>query len=344
SHLFIERNIPEKIVWDGKKMEKDEAEDISGISVINYLDEFDGIISSYLDVSKRLISNYGISKLGNPSNKSLHFINKVKEYFPHLIFAEIRKFVSPLRLIKEESEINELQKAIDVTAAGLEEVFKNIKPGMKEYQAEAILYHEMQKRDTRFWGFTPIVASGKNATTLHYIDNCHEINDNELVLFDVGALSNNYSADISRTFPVAEKFNNRQKEIYSKVLKIQKEIIEMVKPGVALKELIDKTVDLMKIALKELKLIDNDDDYKKYYMHGVGHFLGMDTHDLGDRDAILEAGNVITVEPGIYIKEEKIGIRIEDDILVTEKGSKILSINIPKEIEDLEAIRKLALR
>ena len=188
------------------------------------------------------------------------------------------------------------------------------------------------------WRFKPIIAAEINATILHYVDNNCIIPENSLVLLDIGASCNSYCADITRTFPVSGKFTTRQAEIYQEVLGVQQKIIDMIKPGIALMDLNLKTVSLITESLKRLKLIEEDEEYRKYYMHSVSHHLGLDAHDVGSRDSILEPGNVITVEPGIYVPEEKIGIRIEDDILVTETGSKNLSARIPKQIKELEDI------
>ena len=341
--VFIEKNIPERIVWEGEKMRPAECTEVSGIETVKFTFDFEDFLSTILPFIHKIFLNFAYNKIGDPITKELLLIQKIKTYYPNMQFKQFVKLVESLRLVKSEWEIEQLQKAIDATEDGIRNIMNQGKTGMIEYQLEAILQHAMLDKGLRNYGFTPIVAGGVNATTLHYITNDTEINENELVLLDVGAACNNYSADISRTFPIAEKFSPRQKEVYGKVLDIQKEIISMVKPGIGMKELNEKTVELMKIALKELNLIEKDEEYKKYYMHSVGHFLGMDTHDLGGREAKLEVGHVITVEPGIYIKDEKIGVRIEDDILVTEEGFRVLSINIPKEIADLELIRKNAL-
>jgi Xaa-Pro aminopeptidase len=214
---------------------------------------------------------------------------------------------------------------------------------MFEYQVEALIYNEMLMNGVRNWGFKPIVAGGKNAVTLHYGENNQKLQANKLLLLDVGALYNNYSADISRTFPIAKSFTKRQKEVYEEVLQVQKTIINTVEPGITLKDLNQKTVELLTEALFRLKLIKDKSEVRNYYMHGVSHFLGMDTHDVFWGDTILEPGNIITVEPGLYIEKEEIGIRIEDDILVTESGGENLSIGIPKEVEELEEIRRKAL-
>jgi len=242
--------------------------------------------------------------------------------------------------LKDEIEISYLSNAIEITGIGLNSIFEKAEVGMYEYELEALLQYEMKRRGLPYFGFAPIIASGVNAATLHYKKNNTQIKENELVLCDVGALYNNYSADITRTFPIAKTFDSRQKAVYSEVLNIQKTIISMVKPGVGMADLNKTTCDMIGEACVRLGLIKEPQDYKKYYMHSVGHHLGMDTHDLGTRDSILEKGMVITIEPGIYIPEENIGVRIEDDILVTEDSYKNLSYMIPKEVEELEALRQ----
>ncbi|HQB98035.1 MAG TPA: M24 family metallopeptidase, partial [Candidatus Cloacimonadota bacterium] len=242
--------------------------------------------------------------------------------------------------IKSEWEIMQLQKAIDVTGKGILDIWENAQAGMMEYELEAMLFYRIQRSGLKHWGFAPIIASGINAATLHYEKNDCQIGTNDLVLMDVGASYMNYSADISRTFPISGVFSERQKDVYSAVLRVQKEIISMIHPGVSLMDLQKRTRELIAQELIELKLITEASEVGKYYMHGVSHFLGMDTHDVGGRTAILEPGNVITVEPGIYIPEERIGVRIEDDVLVTEEGYCVLSQNIPKEISEIEEILK----
>jgi len=334
--VFIERGIPEMEVWEGKKMNKKEATEISAIDKVSYLDEFERKIGSYLYSSVKVYSNYGYNNINKPLNKSQAFINKMKQHFPQIVAADITKLMIPLRSVKSDWEIEQLQKAIAITGSGIKNIMKKAKVGMMEYELDAILKYEINRSGMKHIGFKSIIAAGKNAATLHYEKNNSKIGKDEMVLLDVGAACNGYSADISRTFPVTGKFTKRQKQVYSEVLSINKQIIEMVKPGVGFKELNKKTVELIQNSLMKLKLIKDKTEYRKYYMHSVGHHLGMDTHDLGTRDSVLEAGNVITIEPGIYIPEESIGVRIEDDILVTSNGYQNLSENIPKEIKDLE--------
>ncbi len=334
--LFIERGIPKREVWEGKKLTIEEVKQKSGIEKISYLDEFDRIISlALLDKTKCFINGIQTS-INTNLNKQQDFIKQIRDRFPKLQFDDISEIVLPLRTIKEKWEIIQLQKAIDITGNGIKSIIKKAKPGMMEYELEAILQFEVTRKGLRHMGFKSIIAAGGNAATLHYEQNNSRIGKDEMVLLDVGAAHNNYSADISRTFPVSGKFTKRQKEVYSEVLKINKKIITMVKPGIGMKELNEKTVELIQKSLIKLKLIKDKKDYRKYYMHSVGHHLGMDTHDIGARNSVLKMGTVITIEPGIYIPEEKIGVRIEDDILVTKTGYKNLSKNIPKEIKDLE--------
>ena len=334
--LFIERGIPEMEVWVGKKMTKEEATKSSGIEKISFLDEFERKIGFYMAPSIIIHLNLGYNNIDKPLSKPQNFINKAKQHFPHLLAIDMTKIMIPLRSVKIKWEIEQMQKAIDVTGEGIRNIFKKSKAGMMEYELEAILQYEITRKGLRHMGFKPIIATGGNAATLHYEQNNSKIGKNEMVLLDVGAACNGYSADISRTFPVSGKFTKRQKEVYKEVLKINKKIITMVKPGIGMNELNEKTIELIQKALIKLKLIKDKKDYRKYYMHSVGHHLGMDTHDLGARDSVFKVGNVITIEPGIYIPEEKIGVRIEDDILITKTGYKNLSKNIPKEIKDLE--------
>ncbi len=343
--LYIERNIPERIVWDGAKMYPEEATEISTISNVKFLDQFDeNIVATLTSLSiTKVYVNYHVGDLNKALDLRLSYIKDLKNRIPSLAVADFINLVRPLRQIKDEFELEQMQKAIDITGEGLDVIFNFAEAGMFEFELEAMLYNEMLSNGFRFWGFTPIIANGKNATTLHYIDNDTEIEENAMVLCDVGASCYGYSADITRTFPIGEKFTPRAREVYQEVLNTQKEIIAMIKPGATMQELNERTNELITKSCHKLGLIKEDSEFRKYYMHSIGHHLGLDTHDVGARNSVLEAGMVITVEPGLYIPEESIGVRIEDDILVTETGYKVLSEDIPKEVEELEIIRKAAL-
>jgi Xaa-Pro aminopeptidase len=336
--LFIQRGNPEREVWDGKKLSVEEARQVSGIEVITYLEDFYSVLSSHCPVVSKVWSNIGTPMLNRPLSHALFMLDPIRKIYPNIVIENINNLIRPLRSAKSDWEVEQLQAAIDITGQGIKNVMQQAQAGMMEYELEAILYYELQKNGVQRWGFAPIIASGINAATLHYKQNNCQIQENEVVLLDVGASYLNYSADLTRCFPISGKFSPRQRQVYAEVLAIQQEIILMMKPGVGLTELNEKTNELMQQALIRLGLIEDPKDFRRYYMHSIGHHIGLDTHDLGARDSILEVGSVITIEPGIYIPEENLGIRIEDDILITETGYRNLSQNIPKEIEQIEKL------
>lgn len=260
--------------------------------------------------------------------------NELRGKYPHLQLKYLSSLISRLREVKSEKEVEYLQKAVDITADGILRAIKNCKPGMFEYQIQAEIEYEFKRQGSTGVGFPLIIASGENALTLHYDKNTRRIESGDLLLIDVGAEYNWYSADISRTIPVSGKFTKAQKELYSVVLKAQKETIKLIKPGVTLRDLNNKTEKVIA-----------DAGYKKFIKHSVSHHIGLDVHDVWWSDT-LKAGMVITVEPGIYIPKEAnlpieycgIGIRIEDVVLVTSDGFRILSDKIPKEIEQIEKL------
>ncbi|HOA29001.1 MAG: aminopeptidase P N-terminal domain-containing protein [Candidatus Cloacimonetes bacterium] len=338
--LFIQRGIPEREVWEGKKMTVEEAREISGIENVLYQDQFDGVLSQYCPAIYRIHANIGALELDRPLSYPMFRLLPVRQRYPQISILCVTEIMTPLRKVKSDWEIQQMQRAIDVTGKGIIDIMQSAQTGMMEYELEAILFYRMQRSGLKHWGFAPIIAAGINAATLHYEKNECQIAAGDLVLMDVGADNNNYSADITRCFPISGSFSDRQTQIYSAVLRVEKEIISMVKPGVELMTLQTKTRELIANELITLGLISDPCEVSKYYMHGVSHFLGMDTHDLGGRSATLEVGNVITVEPGIYIPEERLGVRIEDDVLVTEEGYCVLSQNIPKEIAEIEEILK----
>ncbi len=341
--LFIERSDPERIVWEGAKLTAEEATEISGIKRVKYLDEFYPVLSGMCPMMETIYANLGFVALNKPMSYPMFMLEPIRAKHPQIEIKQLNNLIAPLRKIKDEWELQQLQKAIDLTGKGIMDALDNTVATMMEYELEAMLFYRMQRSGVKNWGFAPIIASGVNAATLHYEKNSCRIESGDLILMDVGASYNNYSADVTRCFPANATFSERQKQIYSIVLDAQKQVIEMIKPGVTLADLNQATTTLLAEGMLAIGLIENTDDVTKYYMHSVSHFLGMDTHDLGGRNAVLEQGNVITVEPGIYIPEERLGIRIEDDVLVTAEGYCVLSQNIPKEIDEIEDIRKVAL-
>lgn len=340
--LFIERSDPERVVWEGAKLNAEEAAQISGIQRVKYLDEFYGTLSAMAPMMKTVYANLGFAPLDKPMTYPMFRLEPLRNRHPQIAVKQLNDLVAPLRKVKDEWEVQQLQKAIDITGKGLMDVMETAQSSMMEFELEAILFYRMQRSGVKNWGFAPIVAAGVNAATLHYKKNECRVGAGDLVLMDVGAAYNNYSADVTRCFPAGATFSERQKQIYSIVLDVQKRVIEMIKPGVRMSELNQSARDGLAAGMVEIGLIGDPSQVGKYYMHSVSHFLGMDTHDLGGREAELIPGNVITVEPGIYIPEEKLGVRIEDDVLVTESGYCVLSQNIPKEISEIEEIRKAA--
>lgn len=338
--LFIERSDPERIVWEGEKLDAKEATRISGIKQVRYLDEFYPTLSGMCPLIKVIHANLGFAGLNQPPTLAMHMLQPIRDRHPQIQIKQLNDLIAPLRKIKDNWEVKQLQKAIDITGQGIEDIVSSATAGMMEYELEATLFYRMQVNGLQAWGFAPIIAAGINAATLHYEKNNCQIGENELVLMDVGADCNGYSADVTRCFPIGKRFTSRQKQIYSLVLEVQKKVIAAVKPGVKLSELNDITKKGLAEGLIALNLIDAEDQVGRYYMHSVSHFLGLDTHDLGGREAVLEEGNVITVEPGLYLPEENLGVRIEDDVLVTKTGHKVLSAKIPKEIKDIEKLRR----
>ncbi len=254
------------------------------------------------------------------------------------------KLLAELRMIKSDPEVAAIRQAIEVTRQGFELAVGEIQPGIKEFQIEAELA-QAYLTNAATHAYQPIVAGGKNAVILHYVDNEHELNSGDAVLIDSGAEYANYAADITRVYPVNGKFTDRQRAVYAAVLRIQKAAIQMLKPGIRFKDyeqlvgelMTDELIELGLLTQVEVKLQDPKQPlYRHYYMHGTSHFLGLDVHDPGDYTKPLEPGMVLTCEPGIYIKEEGIGVRLEDDILITKDGAENLSASIPIELDQIE--------
>ncbi|MEI4803632.1 aminopeptidase P family protein [Bacillus sp. FJAT-51639] len=337
--LFIEKADPILEKWVGKTVSKEEAQTISGIKTIVYLESFESSIARtfftehvkhvYLDLERR--------EWAGTETRMLTFAKHVREHYPHLSIGNVYPNICELRVFKTEEEIEKIKEAIMVTKEGIYNVLKHAKEGMMEYELEAHFDFTLKSSGIKHHAFNTILASGKNATVLHYEDNDSKINKGDLVLLDLGAQKDYYNADISYTFPVNGTFSNRQKQIYNIVLKALRETIELVKPGLQFSALNEHTKKVLAEECKKIGLIQENSELSNYYYHGVSHFLGLDTHDVGSyKDRVLEAGMVITVEPGLYIEEEAIGIRIEDDILVTEEGYENLSKDIIRTVEEIE--------
>ncbi|MFZ5352154.1 MAG: aminopeptidase P family protein [Bacillota bacterium] len=337
--LFIEKGDPVMEKWEGKRMNTEEAGCISGIKDISYTGDFVSGLNLLLNRSsfKNAYLNLEQLKWDMQTDASHKFAKELSEKHPYLEIRNIYHVLSEMRIIKSAEEIEEIKKAIDITDKGIASMMRNVRPGMYEYQLQAYFDFELRSAGVMEHAFPSIIASGINGATLHYEDNNCLIEDNSLILADLGAQYGYYCADITRTFPSNGKFTDRQKQVYNIVLRALEETTKAIKPGVPFVELNKITKRVLAEGCKEIGLIKEDSELSRYYYHGVSHYLGLDTHDVGSRDAVLAPGMVLTVEPGLYIEEEKIGIRIEDDILVTETGSENLSKQIIKTVEEIEA-------
>lgn len=338
--IFIKEVDPVKEKWEGKSLRKDEAIMTSGIEDVDYLGYFQGNLNKLFgnSVEINLYLDMERDSFNELENIVSNFAKDIKNKYCYVKIRNIYPLIAPLRLVKCDKEIEQIQKAIDITIEGVKSLMKNIKSGMKEYELEAYFDFECKRKGVRDYAFKTIAATGKNATVLHYVDNNSELKEGELILFDLGAQYNYYNGDISRTFPVNGKFTDRQKEVYNAVLRVNEAIIKEIKPGIKFLELNKIAKNMIGEECIKLGLIKNIEEVSKYYWHSIGHSLGLDTHDMDmpERDTTLETGMIYTVEPGIYIEEEGIGIRIEDDVLVTNDGRDVLTKKMIKSIDDIE--------
>lgn len=338
-HLFIKRRDPVMVKWVGESISEEKAKEVSGVEDIRFLDTFDAYLHQsiakesleriYLDLEKDNFNSLEV--VGS------RFAKMIREKYPQVRIKNIYNEICALRVFKSPEEIALMRKAIAITKDGIEALMKNTKAGMKENQLEAHFNFVLKSQGVKDFAFTTICAAGQNATVLHYVANNQEVKDGDLVLLDLGAQYGYYSADISRTFPVSGRFTERQRVFYDLVLKAHDAVLDMLKPGVPFTRINEVVHEIYAKELKSLGLIEKDEEVRKYYYHNTSHFLGLDTHDVGRRDLILEEGMVLTVEPGLYIEEEGIGIRLENDILITKDGMENLSKDILIRPEDVEA-------
>ncbi len=329
--------------WVGGRMSKEEASQISGIEDVEDVSSLDDIVASIMNRSRKDSTfrfcfdfwHYSMDQAKTPAHV---YAEKLKEKYPYLIMKDIYPVLTHLRLVKDEYEINCIRNAIHVTNLGIQQMMRASRPGIYEMQMEAVFDFVLKQSLCKKTAFKTIAASGKRATVLHYSDNDQLMGDGELFLCDLGATCEYYNADISRTFPVNRSFTPRQRELYEIVLNAQKIVEENARPGVRMRDLNQMVIDYYK---EELPKHGLNEDVSEYYFHSCGHHLGLDTHDCdGGLGAVLEAGNVITNEPGLYIAEEGIGIRIEDDLLITQEGAEVLSQEIMKDPDEIEAYMK----
>ncbi len=349
--LFVQETNEQIAIWEGHKLTKEEAHKLTGIETIMWLSEFNklfrhmmtmgGVENVYLNTNEHYRAEI------NVETRDARFIDWCKKLYPLHRYERLAPIVSKLRNVKSKAEIDLLQQACDITETAFRRVLRFVKPGVKEYEIEAEYAHEFLRNGSRGFAYTPIIASGANSCVLHYIENDKLCQDGDILLLDVGAEYANYNADLTRSIPVNGKYNKRQKDVYNAVLRVQKAAIKMLRPGVHYFEFHKEIQKLIEKELVELKLISKTDiknqnserpAFQKYFMHGTSHMLGLDVHDVGNMHAKIQVGQVWTVEPGIYIKEERLGIRIENNIVIGRDKNFDLMKNIPIETEEIEEL------
>lgn len=337
--LYIERDNGYLAKWVGANMTEDEARLESGIEEISYLDKFYGDLSDtvFKNNIKHIYIDLENREWDAAESESLKFANEFRKKYPAVDMIDAYPFFADLRMIKEPYELDLMRKAVKITTDGLEAMMKNARPGMYEYELEAYFDFVLTKNGVTDKAFKTIVASGERGTILHYSKNNCMTKDGDLVLVDCGAQYGWYCGDITRTFPVNGKYTPLQKRIYDIVLEGQRRVIETIRPGVKFSRLNETLKEFYFEELKNLGLVSSPEEVSKYYFHGVSHYLGAETHDIGRYgDRTLVPGMVLTVEPGLYIEEYGIGIRTEDDALVTENGCELLSDGFMKTTEEIE--------
>jgi Xaa-Pro aminopeptidase len=334
--------------WDGKRLRKEEATAISGMQTIVWADSLDGLLQPWIHLADNvyLDSNENDRKANLLRSRDYRFIDEMKSRYPLHQYERAAKIMKELRAIKTPLEIDVVKKAIEITGNAFRRVMKFMKPGVMEYEIEAEIVHSFLSQRASGEAYGSIIASGDRARTLHYVSNNQECKDGELVLMDFGALYGGYAADLTRTIPVNGKFTPRQKEVYNACLHLHNYAKSLLKPGITVVDYTEKvgdeaTAQFMKIGLLKDEDFKNEDPdnraYRKYLYHGISHHLGIDVHDLGTRTEPIQAGMLFTVEPGIYIQEEGLGIRIENNVWITEDGNIDLFEGIPITVEEIEA-------
>ena len=348
--LFLKETNDHITIWEGEKLNKDQAKSSTGIQSIYWLDEFETIFSKLMtNVDKVYFNNNDhYRKAVEMQTREDRFLIWLKSNYPKHKIEYSFPIMEKLRGVKEPEEIELIQKACDITEKGFRRVLKFLKPGVMEFHVEAEYSHEFLRNRSKGFAYTPIIASGYNACILHYINNNMQCKEGDMLLMDVGAEYANYSSDMTRTIPVNGRFTDRQKSVYQAVLNVKNEASKMLIPGTLWEEYHVEVGKLMTSELISLGLLDKSDiqnqdhknpAYKKYFMHGTSHHMGLDTHDYGDLKTPMVANMVFTVEPGIYIPEENLGIRLEDDVVIKNSGTPInLMKSIPIEIEEIEEI------
>jgi len=347
--LFLRETNEHIAIWEGHKYTKEEAFDTSGIVNIQWAGNFESVFNTLIALSQHVLlnTNEHLRADIHVETRDARFIKKCKERYPLHHYHRLAPLMHLLRGVKEKEEIEQLQIACDITEKGFRRILSFVQPGVTEYQIEAEFIHEFVRNRSRGFAYEPIIASGANACVLHYIENKNTCNDGDLLLLDVGAEYGNYNADMTRTIPVNGRFTERQRRVYDAVLRVQRGAMNILRPGITIQDYHKEVGLMMQSELLGLGLLDQTDiknqdpkwpAYKKYFMHGTSHHLGLDVHDVGTMHDPITTGMVFTVEPGIYIREEGLGVRLENNILIQENGYFDMMRNIPIEAEEIEVL------
>jgi Xaa-Pro aminopeptidase len=349
--LFLRETSELIATWEGHKLTKEEAREATGVETVLWLSEFHRLFNTMMVMGNvqhvYLNTNDHYRAEVDIESREARFVKWCMKKYPLHDYRRLAPIMHSLRSIKSSREIELMQKACDITEKGFRRVLKFIKPGVKEFEIEAEFAHEFLRNGSRGFAYEPIIASGANSCVLHYIDNSLTCKDGDILLLDVGAEYANYNADMTRAIPVNGKFTKRQKEVYNAVLHVQREAIKILQPGTPYFEYHKEVQKIMESELIKLNLLDKTDVKNqpkekplltKYFMHGTGHQLGLDVHDVGNMYHKMHVGQVWTVEPGIYIKEEGLGIRLENNVVIKKNGVHDLMKNIPIEVEEIETI------
>ncbi|REA61219.1 aminopeptidase P family protein [Dyadobacter luteus] len=345
--LFVRETNELIAVWEGEKLTKEQARNVSGIKSVYWTHQFERVFSDIIFVAENVYLNTNEHTRNSSlvQTREARYIEEFRQKYPLHQLSRLAPLMHQLRAIKHPVEIELMQQACNITASGFNRLLKFVKPGVQEYEIEAELIHEFIRNRSKGFAYQPIVASGANACVLHYIENNKACKDGDVLLLDVAAEYANYASDLTRSIPVNGRFTKRQREVYDAVLRVFKSAKSMLVVGNIWDEYHIEVGKIMESELIGLGLITKDDiekqdpewpAYKKYFPHGTSHFLGLDVHDVGNKYQRFEAGMVFTCEPGIYIREEGLGIRLENNILITENGNTDLMAHIPIEAEEIE--------
>lgn len=347
--LFVRETSDLIATWEGHKLSKEQAAEVTGIETVLWTTEFPRVFNTMMvmgDVEHVYLNTNDHYRAEVPiESREARFVKWCREKYPLHRYERLAPMMHALRSVKSKHEIDLLQHACDITARAFERVLKFVKPGVLEYEIEAEFAHEFLRSGSRGFAYEPIIASGANSCVLHYIDNDQSCREGDVLLLDVGAEYANYNADLTRTIPVSGKFTKRQKDVYNSVLRVQREAMKMLSPGLKYYDYHKEVQKITESELIKLKLIDKTDLknqnkekplFMKYFMHGTGHQLGLDVHDVGNMYHKMLEGQVWTVEPGIYIREEGLGIRIENNVVIKKDGIHDLMKHIPVEVDDIE--------